>query len=255
MSYNFDQLKKSPHPSGETIVFEEKNHVYFVEGNDDVIFTSGTTFLKKFFEPFDTETISARYAAKHGLVQEEVIKMWKESGRRAADEGTEVHQYMEDLFFMKEPIVSMKNERVRKLQQQGFQMWCEYLNKEYDLIDAEKVIASIDLKLAGMVDLIGRNKSTGALALLDYKTNKSLKMDNPWQTGTGPLIHLQDCNYNHYCLQLNLYQYLIEREGYFEADEFERVILHLTSDGYKAYKAPLMRAEIENMVKAMEEER
>jgi len=233
MSYDFSNLKRSNHPSGEIIVFEDKRHVYYVESDDSIDF-------------------SARYAMKHGLEQEDVKKMWKENGRRAAEEGTAVHQYMEDLFFGKDPMVSLYNDRVADLQRKGFEFFYNNLIKNYELVDAEKVIASIDLRIAGMVDLIGINKSTGALALLDYKTNKSLKFENPWQTGLGPLLHLQDTNYNHYCLQLSLYQFIMEREGYLDAynateAEPERVVIHINESEVRCYNTPCMKKEIEKM--------
>ena len=255
MSYDFSNIKYSDHPSGKRIGFEDKRHVYFVEGDDKVNFTSGTSFLKQFFPKFDVETISARYAAKHGMNQDDVKKMWKDKGRQAADEGTEVHQYMEDIFFGKEPIVSLSNQRVADLQRAGFSFWYEQLTKEYDLVDAEKVIASIDLKIAGMVDLIGINKKTGRLALLDWKTNKELRFENIFQTGLGPLLHLQDTNVNHYFLQLNLYQYIMQREGYIldydaTTEGVERVILHMTLDGVQMIQAPEMQSEIKQMLDA-----
>jgi len=253
MSYNFSNIKYSDHPSGKRIGFEDKRHVYFVENDDSINFTSGTSFLKQFFPKFDVETISAKYAAKHGLDQEEVKAMWKEKGRKAADEGTEVHQYMEDLFFGKKPIVSLNNSRVANLQRIGFSFWYENLTKEYDIVEAEKVIASVDLRLAGMVDLIGINKSTRTLALLDWKTNRELKFENPWQTGLGPLLHLQDTNVNHYYLQLNLYQYIMQKEGYAQNydvvdGDVERVILHMTESGVQKIYAPDMQNEIKEML-------
>ena len=87
----------------------------------------------------------------------------------------------------------------------------------------------------------------------DYKTNKELefrgygyKYDNP-QMMTGLMSNIEDCNFNHYALQLSIYMYLVllknphlkpgririchvtfENEGF---DEFGFPILKRTADG------------------------
>ena len=244
-------LKKSNHPSGEVITFNERFHLYNVESDRNVKFISGTTFLKKFFPAFDSQTISLKYAEKHNLKQEDVLFQWKEKGRISAEEGTEVHKYMEDLFFDKNPVFNESNERVHKMQQQGLSLWNNFLMKEYDLIEAEKIVASIDLKIAGMVDLIGVHKQTGRLTLLDYKTNASFDFSNKWQKALFPISHLDDTKYNKYSLQLALYQYIIEKEHYYPSyPNIDRVILHIMEDEWDTYSCPEMKREITSMIAA-----
>jgi hypothetical protein len=51
--------------------------------------------------------------------------------------------------------------------------------------------------------------------ILDYKTNKEIKKESykNWegisQKMTGPCSNLDDCNFNHYALQLSAYMYII----------------------------------------------
>ena len=51
--------------------------------------------------------------------------------------------------------------------------------------------------------------------IIDYKTNKEIKTTGftNWekitQKMTGPCAHLDDCNFNHYSLQLSIYMYII----------------------------------------------
>jgi hypothetical protein len=55
----------------------------------------------------------------------------------------------------------------------------------------------------------------GVVDVIDYKTNKEIKKNSfvNWegksQKMTGPLSHLDDCNFNHYALQLSTYMYII----------------------------------------------
>lgn len=55
----------------------------------------------------------------------------------------------------------------------------------------------------------------GLVDIVDYKTNKEIKKESfkNWegvsQKMLGPCAHLDDCNYNHYALQLSTYMYII----------------------------------------------
>lgn len=48
----------------------------------------------------------------------------------------------------------------------------------------------------------------------DYKTNKEIKKANMYQKMKTPLGKLDDCNYNHYRLQIGLYAWMLEQHGY-----------------------------------------
>ena len=67
--------------------------------------------------------------------------------------------------------------------------------------------------LCGQSDRVEVVKDT--VDIIDYKTNKEIKKESykNWegisQKMTGPLAHLDDCNFNHYAVQLSLYLYII----------------------------------------------
>jgi hypothetical protein len=109
-----------------------------------------------------------------------------------------------------------------------------------DFLHTERVIASPDLRLSGMVDLTVQLRSSSGrnvIGLYDWKTNQKITRHNPWQNGLPPIQHLSDCNYIHYSLQLNLYEYICRREGYFPPDTvFQKVLIHLGPNGYETYK-------------------
>lgn len=43
-------------------------------------------------------------------------------------------------------------------------------------------------------------------------------MANAFAKGLHCVSHLDDCNYNHYSLQLNLYRRILKMNGYFDPD-------------------------------------
>ena len=84
----------------------------------------------------------------------------------------------------------------------------------------------------------------------DWKTNKSIYQSGFGGTGYRALSHLDDCNYIHYCLQLNVYRRLLDMmepgEGYNESD---MMIYHITAGGVRPYLVPRMDAEANIVLK------
>lgn len=48
----------------------------------------------------------------------------------------------------------------------------------------------------------------------DYKTNIKLDFNNPYDMMLYPVNHLEDCNWNHYRIQLSFYIWILEQYGY-----------------------------------------
>lgn len=91
---------RAKNPQGIEIVFTEDDHKYrsVIDGKE-IIYVSGTTFLGKFFKPFDpTGKITERCAAKEGITVAELKERWAEKGRQSCIFGTRVHETCEDVF-------------------------------------------------------------------------------------------------------------------------------------------------------------
>ncbi len=48
----------------------------------------------------------------------------------------------------------------------------------------------------------------------DWKTNKEIKLKNPWEKMSYPLHKLDNTNFNHYNVQISLYAWMLEQFGY-----------------------------------------
>ena len=220
--------KKAYHPSGEVIYFDDKYHKYYTDKRDS--FTSCTSLIHNFFPKFDTETISKRYAAKHGLTQKEVLASWDKARNDGCELGTGVHDFVENKLTggMVVPAKSDKESAMRVHAAKA----ADWLTWRYDLLEVEKIIYSNDYGVAGMADLIMRDGDT--IYILDWKTNKELKYNNRFQSGLDPIGDLEDCNYVHYTLQLNIYRHLLEKEGYYpDVSKYVMQLIYLTVDGYE----------------------
>ena len=66
------------------------------------------------------------------------------------------------------------------------------------------------------------------------------------------MSHLEDCNYVHYRVQLNMYRKLLLQEGYY--DEIESMsLLYINQDGVTIYPVKEMEEEIDTIFDEMEE--
>lgn len=262
--------KQDLHPSGLVIEFYEQDHRYCARDVPDLEFTSATTWISRFFPEFERDKVSLRYAEKHGIPQEQVLAMWDEKSRIARDRGTLVHERAEravlhfletgahleletlqtdphsdgisdDPSLTRSLIASMHEAVVR-------------MSTVLDFLHPERVIASPSLGLSGMVDLTVKLRTESGrplIGLYDWKTNQKMVRHNPWQRALPPIDHLSDCNFTHYSLQLNLYEYICRQEGYFDPDtRFQKVLIHLGPDGYETHKCDNLQHVIELMLES-----
>lgn len=119
----------------------------------------------------------------------------------------------------------------------------------YNLEDGyypELLIWNDEYKIAGQADkvFITTDKSTGIryIDIDDYKTNTKIKTSNYFQKMNYPLNHLDDCNWNHYRLQISTYAWMLEQFGF---QVRNTAFTHYN----KMYKFDYMKSEVENMLR------
>ncbi len=254
--------KIEKHPSGKLIHFDPKWHKYTCSELPKKKFTSGTKFLENLFAPFDKEGISKRYAAKHGLTQKAVLDQWARKGEISREAGTLIHDYLENRLLGKEvshkkacfyPDFEVTASAMSKIEHADAAIE-EFLDK-YEFIQAEMIVASLTHNIAGMIDILCRDRKTGNIVFADWKSNAKIDFNNPWQTGLSPIGHLDECSYNKYSLQMALYQRIACEEGYLtgldaDIEKIDRVIIHIRTDGHKLIPCPDMQTEINDMLEA-----
>ena len=244
------ELEMFKHPSGNHLLFNKNRHTYFMDNNRYKIFTSGTTFISKFFPKFDLETISENYAKKYKMDQKEVKTQWKLKSDDALLLGNLCHDYMDAL--LKGDKLPKPITKKHKACFGVSKSLLKHLFKDHEYIFSEFGIASPNWKIAGMIDCAFRKDST--LVLVDWKTSRLINKINTFQTGFTPIEHLDDCNFNHYALQLNLYRAIIEETDYIKSwfpwiKEVKMIIFHIQKDQWTPYKIPNMNYEIKRMIK------
>ena len=244
---------KATHPSGVEILFEEDTHRYSsTVGGRELTYTSGTTFVHKFFPPFDpTGEILRRKAAKEGKEPEALKAEWDANRDASCLFGTRTHAICEDVLLGRDKRYKPLNEKEERTFAQGADMAAKF-RKGLDILGVEKIVFSPFLPnpIAGTIDLLARSRKDGSVLILDWKTNKSIDRYNRYNKfGLDPIGHVPDLNFYHYSLQLSLYQYLLTLGKYVpEGSKFKRAIIHLTETGHEIIMLPDMTSEVKDMI-------
>ena len=204
--------------------FEPETHSYYI-GNKRL--TGVTTYISKFKNKFDADGMAEKYALKHGLIKEDVLKKWKDEGDLSCINGTLVHDVFEK--YICENIISISgNNEKEKVAVKFINDF--FLTKRLTPIDAEIVVYDEKAGLASMIDCIAKNEKDEYF-ILDWKTNKKIETNGYGKSMLPPYNKLPDANFFHYSLQLYLY-----RKMYKEHDILGAYIVHIDTDSFNIMK-------------------
>jgi hypothetical protein len=199
--------------------FKPEFHEYISTDGDDIKWTSVTSLISKFKAPFDADAIANKVCKSKkskwfGMKPEDIKEAWKAEAKRATDLGTWYHNQREA------DICGLST-----LGREGMDVSIYIPNVDIDgtktapdqkLVEGiypEHMVYLKSVGLCGQSDYVEVvNKKVN---IIDYKTNKEIKLesfkgwDGKSQKMQPPFAHLDDCNFNHYALQLSIYMYII----------------------------------------------
>ena len=235
-------IRTEVHPNGITVVFDEEKHIYTVKETGRVL-VSSTTFIDDFFPHFDADKIAPLCVGKpkyQGMTAEEIKVSWEANAQRARDEGTNVHEYAQSLWAgLKKP--KPISERSQRLFEQVDKAAIKLMDRGFKFVDAEKIIFSPELEIAGMIDLLLYDPQTRDYLIVDWKQNETISVENKWESAKPPISHLESCDYVKYSLQLNLYRFILRYEGYFPHSRGIRMaLIHLMENGNRPIRIHFM---------------
>ena len=269
------------------IKFTPQDHKYTsIKPEDERDWVSVTSFIGNFKQPFEADKIAEKSSKNrkskwYGMTPEAIKDAWKAEANRATTLGTWYHNCRESDIcaldtmerhgftvpvFKPLEIDSVKYSPDQKLK---------------DGIYPEHMVYLKSAGLCGQSDLV--EVVDGYVHITDYKTNKEIKAEGftNWEGITTkmmpPVNHLDDCNLNHYTLQLSLYLYIILKHNprlkpgtltihhiLFEnvgEDKFGNPITALDSNGdpivkdIVQYDLPYMKQEIISLMHWLEDNR
>lgn len=270
-----------------SVIFIPQNHKYISsDPNENIDWISVTSLVSMFKPAFDGPAQAVKSAKNkkskwYGKSVDQILDAWDAEKKRATDLGTWYHDQRE-----KDLASHLTIDRDGKA--------IPIINPIY--LDGKKIAPDqkltegiypehfVYLKSAGVcgqsdrVEVI-KNK----VHIIDYKTNKEIKLEGfkNWEGVTAKMLgscsHLDDCNFNHYALQLSIYMYMIIKHNHnlepgdmylhhiiFEEDGMDDNGYPITkkdTDGNPIvkevveYKVPYLKQEVINMFNYLREVR
>ena len=233
ISFN-DQNK---HINDKRIKFYSEKHIYTIDG---VPAPSASTIISRFFPEFDSIYWSNRKASSLGMTANDVAKMWADKGKKARDQGTFLHEQIENYY------LGLNYEETEE-----FDQFKNFIKDHYDLrpYRSEWRIFDDILNIAGTIDLIVANGNTHDI--YDWKRSKKVVNfngqpieQNQWQQAVGGLSYIDDTSYNRYCLQQSLYKFILEKNYGITVDNMYLIVMYPDNQNYYKIKVPYLKSEI-----------
>lgn len=212
--------------------FEEKGHKYKYKGNN---LTPVSNVVEGFVEEFDLEFNARNVAERRGLHPDQVKEEWRINNKQACDFGTQVHNFAEKYVYHTY-LAPTQDYSKHYFPTNGHELavvkFWNQLSDRYMPVSLELQMFSETMFYAGTCDVLMFDSYSGGFVLLDYKTNKNLHKNFRGKTMLYPFEYLLDSPYNHYQIQLSLYQMLLEEKDYRIVD---RIVLWLKDGEYEVY--------------------
>lgn len=267
------------------VAFSDEKHIYF-RLSDGAKYTSVTTLLSNYYQPFDeffwssykalewflgedfssvkkillqTKRWDDKDLSKYNISVEdfnnkrnEILTSYKENRNKATSRGIAIHSKFEELFYQ-------HNNDVIQKYTSGGKFDCK---KGYYKLDLERAVypeflihCDFDdyLRVSGTIDILCKDGND--LILGDFKTNKKIDFESYFDQSTkkrqmmkAPLNHLMDCSSVHYQLQLSLYAYMLQHiNPKFNIKKL--VIIHIDHDNnITEYEVEYLKEDVARML-------
>ena len=232
--------------------FDEEAHRYSLNG---VEFRSVSNVVGMFFREFDAVSISLKKCCGNEVEAAKLREVWESKGAIASQAGTFMHKEIEDYLNGKQVPdllcdVSYNGNYIKLNETVDLSREWSYFkaferNTPFQPFRTEWRIYDADARIAGTLDFVCCCPD-GTYEIYDWK--RSNKIDpterNPWANGLNGLEHLTDTSYSHYCLQQNLYRYMLEKNYGIKVSRMNLVVLHPELPMYRVVPVPQMEREI-----------
>lgn len=201
------------------VCFNAENHTYKL---GDKYLQGVTGLIEKFKNPFNSDEVATKYAAKHGLDKDELLADWAAKGLKSRNDGTIVHKMIEEYILTGElsiPGVSKK--------ESAAVLFIEEYFKSGKLVPVEAEMIVHNDHVATQIDVVAKNR-LGEYFILDWKTNSTISDNGYGKKMLPPFGRYPDATFYHYSLQLNFCKSLCRE--YPIKDAF---IVHLKDEGFE----------------------
>lgn len=237
--------------------YEDDTHTYTVGGKKGV---SVTQLKKQYKLPFDEDYWSKYTALKMtgyplhpgqkgktvmlmhtdevdindyrrytDVKHEDILKEWRKKGKASRERGTYLHKYLEEGTWRKRTLEKNK----------VLEAFLDYYHSRFIPIVTEFVVANAERTVFGQLDNLSFDTTEEKFCIIDYKTDAEIKRENKYDKMLPPLEELDDCNFNEYLVQLNMYREFVL--PYVEVSSL--YVAHIQEDKVELIPIPLYNVE------------
>ena len=246
IAISMKKLKKiNFHQRDDRIIFDESNHSYTIDDSKEA--KSVTQLISEYFPKFDKEYWAGNESRKTGEKVADILKRWEDLGFKARNEGTNLHNQIENFYNEIEYKNSPEFEKFMKFHERYIINKYEPFRTEWRVFDDSKL-------LAGTIDMVYK-KSDSEVFLFDWKRSKkiiddggNIEKDNPFENCLKGLSHMSSTDYNKYCLQQNIYKYILEKNYKLNVSSMNLLILHPFYDSYHIIKVEELPLETKYLI-------
>jgi hypothetical protein len=199
------------------VIFYDGPHKYFLNGKELI---SVTTLIHKYQEEFEEDFWAEMKGIEHGLTSNQVKRAWKFINEKGTIKGSTIHNYAENAFQNKVfeyPTQTIVNNFGFDPVWNEYQITKKHVDKFYHDVQGklipiriEFVVYDRESLIGGMLDMIFYNVKAQEFQIWDWKSNKKFDRENKRHL-LYELCLIEDCDYEIYSLQLELYKYIIEK--------------------------------------------
>jgi hypothetical protein len=202
----------------EMIQFLESTHSYTSIVSDSKKWLSVTTVVGAMKPKFDAQVQAPKSSRNtkskwYGMKPEDIIAAWDAEGKRSTDLGHWYHSRIEEQMLAQDSI-------------DGLPVHRPIIQGEYKQAPKQKLEEGIypehmvyldSVGICGQSDIV--KVQEGFVDIIDHKTSKEIRRKGytNWEGVTTkmlkPVQHLDECEFNHYALQLSIYMYCILRHN------------------------------------------
>lgn len=231
--------------------FYEKEHYYTYNGQK--VKYSVTQYIATKHKDFDLEAISAYVANRDNKPQQVVIDEWNVNNLISCTVGTLFHLRSEQLAQNKiididyssyedKDYFNQIKTRLDKLIVLQDKFFADIYSKLIP-IKEEFTVGYKDI-IAGNIDLLCWNEKDQEYQIWDYKTNKQINTINKYEKLFDEFNELDDCEFNKYSIQLNIYKQLLEMSLNIKIGKCYLAWFNENNDDYKIFKCLDLSEEV-----------
>ena len=244
------------------IDFEPEEHIYTYAGQER--FLPVSSLIAYFFEEFNALAAAERKYARYHIPVEESLEQWDRIGRIASEVGTFVHLQTENYFqrgFFENTCPFTYNGKTEEISVEREKQHFLHFIEDYRIrpYRQEWPVYDKELNIAGTIDLICR-ESDGEFTIYDWKRSGKVvnTLGAPIVEGFGGKrgfngINLPDTSFYHYCIQQNLYRYMLETHYGIRVKAMNLVVLCPDYSTYYVASVPKMDEVIQQIISVCQE--